>query len=260
MSSISKFEEPILEVKSLDIGFSIQNNEQYGLRDKFVSLIQNPSKIIWKNKNIHTVLKDFDLTINKGDRLGLLGVNGTGKTSLCRTIAGMYGNRKNILAKGKVRAIFNTEIGIIPELTGKENAHLLCSLMYPDLSKKEKNELVLEAIEFSELNEFQHRPFHIYSKGMKARLFLSIVSALPCDLLILDEVFDGADIFFNEKITKRIKNIIDRSGSVIFVSHSLDQIRETCNRLVILHQKKKSYDGPVEQGIEYYLKNCGLIQ
>ncbi|MDH5581621.1 MAG: ATP-binding cassette domain-containing protein, partial [Bdellovibrionales bacterium] len=163
MNFILESNSPILEVRSLDIGFSVEQHSQFNLRDQFVSFVKGPLNSIWKTKEIHTVLKDFDLVLKKGDRLGLLGVNGTGKTSLCRTIAGMYGKRRGVTAFGEVRAIFNTEIGIIPELTGEENAHLLCSLMYPRTSKEEQKRIVEEALIFSELREFQYRPFITYS-------------------------------------------------------------------------------------------------
>jgi ABC-type polysaccharide/polyol phosphate transport system ATPase subunit len=89
---------------------------------------------------------------------------------------------------------------------------------------------------------------------MQARLCLSLVAARPCDLFILDEVFDGADEFFREKISAQMLKTMDRSGAVIFVSHGADQIRRVCNRVIVLSQGAVAFDGGVEEGLEFYRK------
>ncbi len=91
---------------------------------------------------------------------------------------------------------------------------------------------------------------------MKARLFLSLISSRPVDLLVLDEVFNGADHFFNEKITERIKNTIRKSGAVLFVSHSMDLISDVCNRVIVFKNKKIVFDGPILEGIAFYQEHC----
>ena len=92
---------------------------------------------------------------------------------------------------------------------------------------------------------------------MKVRLFLSIVSARPCDLLILDEVFNGADAFFNEKVSKRIKDVILKSGAVIFISHSEDLVKEICNRGVLIGNKKILFDGNINLAYDKYQEIYG---
>ena len=91
---------------------------------------------------------------------------------------------------------------------------------------------------------------------MRARLFLSLISSRPSDLLVLDEVFNGADHFFSEKITARIKKLIHESGAVIFVSHSHDLIAEVCNRVAVFDQKKIIFDGEPKEGINFYREHC----
>jgi ABC-type polysaccharide/polyol phosphate transport system ATPase subunit len=203
------------------------------------------------------ILKNISLEIKQGEKVGLIGINGAGKTSLCRTISGMYGTKKEINVTGQLRSIFDTASVIQPELSGRENAWIITNIIYAHMSKKERQEIVEDALSFSELNEFTNSPFKFYSKGMKVRLFLSIVSAKPCDLLILDEVFNGADIFFNEKISARIHNVINTSGAVIFISHSEEILREVCNRAVVLGNQKILFDGSVEDAITTYHKLYG---
>jgi ABC-type polysaccharide/polyol phosphate transport system ATPase subunit len=198
------------------------------------------------------VLQGISFNLKKGDRVGILGVNGTGKTSLCRCIAGIYSPTSGrILHGGVVRAVFDTAIGIFPDLSGRENAKIIAHLLYPD-NASEHPEIIEEALEFSELGKFIDVPYRLYSNGMQARLCLSLVSSRPCDILILDEVFDGADVFFREKISVRILNMIEKSGSVLFVSHAADQVARACNRVLVLDRGKLIFDGPVSEGLIKY--------
>jgi len=252
MNSISNSRSEIVKISNLEISFNLDIYRSNTLRDFFVETLKNPLNSFKRDKR-HVVLREVNLTINKGDKVGLMGINGAGKTTLCRAIAGMYeSSAGEVLVNGGTRAIFDTSVGIVPELTGKENAELMVQFIYPDINKKERKAIVEESLEFSGLNDFVHVPFDKYSKGMQARLCLSLVSAAPSDLLILDEVFDGADEFFQKRIAKRILNLIDHSGAVIFVSHNRAQIELACNRLVILADGKVFYDGEVEQGLKNY--------
>lgn len=254
MSSISTSNEStILKVENLDITYRLSFHGMRTVRDVFVKALNNPVKLLFREKPTLDLLENLSFELKKGERLGILGVNGSGKTSLCRTIAGMHGKNKKIKVKGSVRAIFDTSIVVQPELSGAENAWILTNLLYDTYPKQEREQIIKDALEFSELGEFAHTPFKHYSKGMKSRLFLSVVSARPCDLLILDEVFSGADTFFNEKITKRVEEMIRDSGAVIFISHQPELIDKVCNRVIVLHDKKIAFDGDPEKAVEFYL-------
>ena len=198
-------------------------------------------------------MSNLNLSIYEGDRVGVLGVNGAGKSSLCRAIAGGYKPKVGkIETSGKILAIFDTSMGIIPELTGRENATLLYEFLFPELSADNKMKLLKDALEFSELGDFVDVPFYKYSKGMQARLCLSVISSCGSDILILDEVFDGADEFFSKKISERVLDMINASGSVVFVSHSVEQVARVCNRVVVLRGGNVVFDGRVEDGITEY--------
>ena len=244
----------ILEVTDLNITYKTSLFHGRGLRDAFVEMITSPLKFLMRRPQKLELLKNISFTLNPGERLALIGMNGSGKTSLCRAIAGMHGEQKAVKIEGEIRAIFDTNVVIQPELSGLENARILVNLLYTHFSKVERAEIVQESLEFSELGDFQYSAFKYYSKGMKARLFLSIISAKPCDLLILDEVFNGADEFFNTKITKRVKSIIQDSKSVIFISHESSLVKEICNRAIVLHNNKISFDGTPDEALAYYKK------
>jgi len=237
----------LLNIEDLNITYQTTLTQHGSFRDRFVSFFSTKKSSYASLE----VLENFSLKVSKGQRVGILGVNGSGKTSLCRAIAGMYIPKKgHIQTYGEVRAIFDTGAALIPELTGKENAFLLARLLYPNIDNLK--DIVEESLSFTELGKFIHMPFKNYSKGMQARLCLSLISARPCDILVLDEVFDGADQFFQAKISERVMNMIEASGAVIFVAHSTEQIRKTCNRLVVISNKKMAFDGEVEAGLEFY--------
>ena len=200
----------VAQIDNLSLSFRTDMYRAWTMRDLFTRVISNPISTLSQRKDRLVIIENFNLTIRRGERVGFLGVNGTGKTSLCRCLAGIYSpNQGQIQVAGRVRAIFDTTVGILPELTGRENARLLAEFMYPEFYRSHK-ELIDEALEFSELGKFVDTPYRLYSNGMQARLCLSMVSCRPCDLLILDEVFDGDDIFFREKISKRILNIVNQ--------------------------------------------------
>lgn len=254
MTSTSTSEEapaPIVAAKDLNLVFRAAAYAPRSWRESFTRVARDPAGALLAEKERLHILKNLNFEIREGDRVGLLGVNGAGKSSLCRCIAGHYTpNSGKLELNGRVRAIFDAGIGIQPELTGRENAGLLARFLFPE--EADLDALVEESLAFSELGKFVEFPYHIYSNGMQARLCLSIVSARPTDLLILDEVFDGADSFWREKISGRVLKMIEGCGAVIFVSHSPDQIRRVCNRLIVLHGGNIVHDGPVAGGIERY--------
>ncbi|MES2854723.1 MAG: ATP-binding cassette domain-containing protein [Bdellovibrionota bacterium] len=244
----------IVDIKNLSLIFPLRFQHATSIRDVFVQAAKNPFRVLLKAPQSLEVIRNLNLTVNKGDRLALIGVNGAGKTTLCRALAGIYTPTKGKLTvHGRTRAIFDTAIGIYPELTGRENARILTDFLYPDLANSE--ERIRESLEFTELGHFLDTPFKFYSNGMQARLCLSILTMEPTDLLILDEVFEGADQFFREKISKRVVDIIERSGAVIFVSHNEAQLEKVCNRGVIIADGMVAYDGSVTEALRIYREN-----
>jgi ABC-type polysaccharide/polyol phosphate transport system ATPase subunit len=225
------------------------------MRDLFVETVKHPWETLLRPPQTSVVFENLNFDLYRGDRVGLIGVNGVGKSSLCRCIAGIYQpTRGSIRVKGECRAVFDTGIGIQPELTGRENAEILAELLFA-ISREKQKEVVEDALRFADLGEYVDTPFKFYSNGMMARLCLSLVSAMPADVLILDEVFDGADQFFRKRIAQRVKDQIEQSGTVIFVSHSFEQVKDVCNRVILLNERKIVFDGTPEEAYEIY---CGL--
>ena len=239
----------VLNVENLHMTYNAELFKGSSLKDVFVRRVTFQGV---RSNTLH-VLRGVSFTLCEGDIVGVLGVNGSGKTTLCRLISGILSPVSgHATVNGECRSIFNTTVGVLPELTGRENASLLIKFIFPKLSLREQDEILRDALLFSELNEFLDIPFQNYSKGMQARLCLSIISSRPSDLLILDEVFDGADLFFQEKIRNRITDVIKNSGATILVSHTLDQIQTVCNKVLVLDDGKVQYFGDVDKGIKAY--------
>lgn len=248
--------ESLVEIKDLGLVFPARIHRAGSLRDSFVRTVTHPFTTLFSPQQKLEVLDGLDFEVRRGDRIALMGVNGAGKTTLCRAIAGFYTpTRGRLVVRGRVRAIFDTMVGIYPELTGRENAEILTDFLYPDLPDREAK--IRQALAFTELEQFLDTPFKFYSNGMQARLCLSILTMQETDVLILDEVFEGADQFFREKIAARVLDMIQRSGAVVFVSHNEDQLRRVCNRAVVIRHGKVAFDGAVEEGLKFYRETCG---
>jgi ABC-type polysaccharide/polyol phosphate transport system ATPase subunit len=243
-------EFPGIRARGLHLSFHSPMYRRATLRDEFTSRFGAGPRAPAEEGRV-VVARGLDLDIRRGERVGLVGMNGTGKTSLLRCIAGIYRPTAGSLeVAGRVRAVFDTSVGILPELTGRENAHLLARFIYPDVT--DTAEIAEEAVEFAALGRFADMPYRIYSNGMQARLCLSLVSARPADILILDEVFDGADEFFRERMAARVLNVIERSGIVLFVSHDAALVQRVCNRAIVLRDGRLAFDGTPLAAFEAY--------
>lgn len=255
MLSTSISEKPLIECENVGLVLRTELYPTSTFRDSFTKFISNPIDALLKEKERLAIAKDISFSIRRGERVGLIGANGSGKTSLCRCIAGLYRpSSGSIRVQGPMHAVFDTALGIQPELTGRENAELLSHFLFPD--HPERSDIVREALEFSELGHFLDMPYRIYSKGMQSRLCLSLVSCRPHEIVILDEVFDGADVFFQEKVAARMLKMIKDSGAVLFVSHSAEQIRNICTRVIVMSKGVIVHDGDVEAGLRAYGKQC----
>jgi ABC-2 type transport system ATP-binding protein len=243
----------LLDIEELKLSFPIRLITVSSVRDVFISTIMGPFSKKY-DRSYFLALNNINLKIYEGDRVGLIGVNGAGKSTLCRCISGFYKPQYGkIFRNGKIRALFESSIGLYPELSGRENARILAEIYYPEYLN-ELESIIEESLEFSDLKDFIDAPIKTYSKGMLVRLTLSLLSAKPADVLILDEVFDGADEFFRAKLAERINKLIENSRAVIFVSHYEAQIESVCNRAIVLSEGQILHDGEINKAYEIYRK------
>ena len=223
----------ILKVQNVSIKYITGDFKSIGLKEYVVRRLKNNYKVneFWANKNI-----TFEL--ERGDMLGIIGTNGAGKSTLLKAISGiMVPSEGSVKREGKIAALLELASGFDGDLTVKENAYLRGALL--GYTRKFMDETYDQIIEFAELKEFEDRPFKQLSSGMKSRLAFSIASLVKPDILILDEVLSVGDGAFRKKSEAKMKEIINGGATTILVSHSLNQVRTMCNKILWLHKGKQ---------------------
>lgn len=198
-------------------------------------------------------LKNVSFSINKGDRLGILGLNGAGKSTLLKVVAGVFKPTEgSVTKKGRIVPLLELGAGFDMQYTGKENIFLYGSVL--GFSKKYLESKYDEIVEFSELGRFIDVPLKNYSSGMKSKLGFSIATIAEPDILILDEVLSVGDAKFRKKSEAKIMQMMSEGTTVLFVSHSLEQVKRICNKAIILDKGKLIANGLVEDVAPVYEK------
>ena len=178
-------------------------------------------------------LRDISLSLKQGDRLALIGHNGAGKSSLLKVIAKVYHpTRGKIDIKGKTNSLFDIMMGMDPELNGYENIILRSRIA--GLSKTEALELIPKVEEFSELGHFMKMPFKTYSSGMQLRLAFGIITNIPAEIVLIDEIINVGDASFFAKAQKQINKLIDQSEILVISTHDLSAAEAMCNKALWL--------------------------
>lgn len=186
-----------------------------------------------KHVTVVQALKDINLEIRPGDRVGLLGHNGAGKTSFLRMLAGIYEPTKGRLQiEGKVSSFINLGLGLDMEATGAENI-LLCGLMF-GMEFEEIQRLTPAIGDFSGLGDFLQMPVRTYSSGMLMRLVFSIVTSVHAEILLMDEWLSVGDADFVVHAEARLKQVVDRASILVIASHNERVIKDLCNVVVRL--------------------------
>lgn len=223
----------ILQVKNVSIKYITGDFKSIGLKEYVVRRLKGnyTVKEFWANRNI-------TFSLNEGDMLGIIGTNGAGKSTLLKAVSGiMRPSEGSIIRHGTIAALFELGSGFDGDLTVKENAYLRGAML--GYTRKFMDETYEQIIEFAELKEFEERPFKQLSSGMKSRLAFSIASLVKPDILILDEVLSVGDGAFRKKSEAKMKEIINGGTTTILVSHSLNQVRSMCSKILWLHKGRQ---------------------
>lgn len=205
------------------------------------------------NKNVkkHKVINDISFEIKEGESVGIIGRNGAGKSTLLKMITGVsFPTSGDITVNGKVAALLELTAGFSADMTGRENIYLKCYLL--GLEKSEIAEIEQNIIDFAALGEYIDQPVRTYSSGMKMRLGFSININIRPDILVIDEALSVGDAEFRKKCEGRIKELRNSGITVLFVSHSMASMSETCSRAIYLNGGKIAFDGDVKEAFEMY--------
>ena len=238
-----------LEVHDVSIRYMTGDFKDIGLKEYVMRKIKGDYHVneFWADRNI-------SFTLEKGDMLGIIGTNGAGKSTLLKAISGIMVPTKGwVSRKGNVAALLELASGFDGDLTVRENTYLRGAML--GYTRRFMDEMYGKIIEFAELQDFQDRPFKQLSSGMKSRLAFSIASLVQPDILILDEVLSVGDGAFRRKSEAKMREIIQGGATTILVSHSIQQVRSMCNKILWLHRRaKKMFSDNVEAVCNQYQK------
>jgi lipopolysaccharide transport system ATP-binding protein len=196
-------------------------------------------------------LENLSLEFKDGDRIGLLGHNGAGKSTMLRLLSGVYEPSTGYAKiEGDISSLIDISLGIDPEATGRENIYIRAGLL--GLSRTQIRDQIESIIEFSELGGFIDMPLRTYSTGMHLRLAFAVSTIVRPQILLMDEWLSVGDEGFKAKAEKRLNELVASTRILVLASHSRDLVTHTCNRLIWLEHGKIRMDGPVQEVADAY--------
>ena len=238
--------EIAVELNNVGIRFNLGREKIDSLKEYVIKLLHHQVKYdeFWALKNV-------SFKLNKGDRLGILGLNGAGKSTLLKIIAGVYRpTTGSVMKKGILAPLLELGAGFDTEYSARENIYLYGAIL--GYSKKFIQSKFDEIIQFSELEQFVDVPLKNFSSGMRSRLGFAVCTLVEPDILILDEVLSVGDARFQQKSLQKVMNMFNKGVTVLFVSHSLAQVKKLCNKALILNKGEMIKFGDIDEVAPVY--------
>ena len=238
-------QENVIEIKDLVKKYKMYNRKQDRLLEAIFPKMNRHSDF--------TATDHLDLTIKKGEALGILGKNGAGKSTLLKMITGVvFPTSGELKVNGKISSLLELGTAFNSELTGEENIYQHGQVM--GLTKEEIEATKQDVIDFADIGEHLYQPVKTYSSGMFARLAFACAINVDPDILIVDEVLSVGDMAFQLKCFKKFEEFKSKGKTILFVTHSVSDILKNCTRVIILESGKKTFDGDVKEGVDLYKK------
>jgi len=206
-----------------------------------------------KNHDYVHCLRDINISLKSGDRLGLIGHNGAGKTTLLKVMSGIYPiGTGDVQIKGEISTFISQGFGMNPEMTAVDYLEMQCTIR--GFSRKETKEFISKVLDFIELGEFAFMPMRTYSSGMRSRLFATAAISFPCEILLIDEGIGAGDASFNDKFSKALDHFFESAKILVLASHSRELIEKWCNKAVVMNKGEAAFVGDVKNAFEFYEK------
>lgn len=236
-----------IEVKDVSMVFNMASEQLNSLKEYFIKIAKR--ELFFKE---FRALDHISFNVPKGEVVGLMGTNGSGKSTMLKIIAGVLEPTEGeVVVRGNIAPLIELGAGFDLELTARENIYLNGSLL--GYTQEFIDWHLDDIIEFAELRDFMDMPLKNYSSGMVARIAFAIATVTEPDVLIVDETLSVGDVFFQEKCERRIQSFIDSGNvTVLFVSHSIDQVERLCKSCVWIEKGKQRMVGPVEEVCKAY--------
>lgn len=238
--------ETVLSVENVSVKYRLTEQKIDNLKEYIIKLFKR--ELRYKE---FLALQDVTFSLQKGDRLGIMGLNGAGKSTLLKVIAGVLkASEGQVTRQGKVVPLLELGAGFDLQYTGAENIYLYGAML--GYSKAFLDEKYQQIVDFADIGDFINVPVKNYSSGMRARLGFSIATIVEPDILILDEVLSVGDAKFRKKCEQKIMDMFDQGVTVLFVSHSEQQVKNLCTKGILLERGKLTASGTVDEVIEKY--------
>ncbi len=227
--------------------FNVYLDKSNTLKESILSLFKR------NRKEKRVVLNGIDLKIKKGECVALIGTNGSGKSTLLKLMTKIiYPNKGKIQTDGKLTSLLELGAGFHQDFSGRENIYFNASIF--GLTKKQIDARIDDIVEFSELGMYIDNPVRTYSSGMYMRLAFSVAINVDADILLVDEILSVGDQHFQEKCINKMKELRDSGKTMVFVTHSMGQVKELCNRAIWLCDGKIKMDGNAKEVVDAYLE------
>ena len=240
--------ENAIEVRNMTKYFKVEYDKAHTLKERLLSFGKS-------NREVHTVLKNINLDIKKGETVCLIGTNGSGKSTLLKLMTKIiYPNEGTIETHGKLTSLLELGAGFHQDFTGRENIYFNAAIF--GLTRQEIDKRINEIIEFSELGDFIDNPVRTYSSGMYMRLAFSIAINVDAEILLIDEILAVGDQHFQDKCFAKLKEMKESEKTIVIVTHSLGQVKELCNRAIWIYNGEVRMDGTPNEVVDEYLKVC----
>lgn len=237
-----------ITVKNLKKSFRLPTEQSFGLKQAIFNRLRGV-----KGYKEQKVLRGIDFEIKKGEFIGIVGRNGSGKSTLLKILAGIYYPQAGeVIINGTLVPFIELGVGFNPELTGRENVYMNGALL--GFSNAEMDEMYDDIWKFAELEQFQDQKLKNYSSGMQVRLAFSIAIRARGDILLLDEVLAVGDAAFQQKCNDYFKSLHDNKQTVILVTHSMENVRQFCDRAILLEDGKVVLEGNPDKVADAYTK------
>ncbi len=233
-------------IKDVYKNFSVYLDKANTLKEKLLFLSRS-------RKEKREVLKGINLNIKKGEAVALIGTNGSGKSTLLKLMTRiLYPTSGTIEVNGKLTSLLELGAGFHPDFSGRENIYFNASIF--GLTRKEIDERLEEIIKFSELNDYIDNPIRTYSSGMFMRLAFAVAINVNADILLVDEILSVGDEHFQNKCIKKMLELKNQGKTMVFVTHSMESVKNLCNRAVWLYNGEIEMDGQALDVIKKYVE------
>jgi ABC-2 type transport system ATP-binding protein/lipopolysaccharide transport system ATP-binding protein len=241
-----------ISLKNVSVEYKIYNSKNRSFRQKILNSVGGLVNAGLDGTTVISAIKNINLELRSGDRIALIGHNGSGKSTMLKMLSGIYEPVSGVAEiSGRVTSLFDMTMGMDFELTGKDNIILKGILLGHSL--REIKKIIEDVVEFSELEDYINLPMRVYSSGMVLRLAFGIITSFKPEIILLDEIIGVGDEKFAERAKSRMNKMLSTASILVIASHSKELILEYCNKGILMKNGEIIQKGPITEVLENYI-------